>query len=147
MESQLYTKEMTKTYSKFKTEHKVRPDDIDMFNHVHNSIYLDYVLAARYEQMELFYGMSMERFMEMGYGWVVQSVQINYKRPLGLGDKFTVETGIESINKKGCRIIFEIKNFKNNKLNTDGWFDFIMIDLKNGRGVAVSEEMINLYSI
>jgi YbgC/YbaW family acyl-CoA thioester hydrolase len=138
---------MTKTYSRFITEHKVRPDDIDMFNHVHNSIYLDYVLCARYEQMELFYGMSMEKFMEMGYGWVVQSVQINYKRPLGLGDKFTVETGIESINKKGCRVAFEIKNLKNNKLNTDGWFDFIMIDLKTGRGVAVSEEMINLYSI
>lgn len=138
---------MTKTYSRFKTEHKVRPDDIDMFNHVHNSIYLDYVLAARYEQMELFYGMSMEKFMEIGYGWVVQSVQINYKRPLGLGDKFEVETGIESINKKGCRVTFDIKNLKNNKLNTDGWFDFIMIDLKTGRGVAVSEEMINLYSI
>ncbi|MBD3749106.1 MAG: acyl-CoA thioesterase [Sphingobacteriales bacterium] len=138
---------MKKEYAKFKTTHKVRPDDIDMFNHVHNSIYLDYVLAARYEQMELFYGMSMEKFMEMGYGWVVQSVQINYKRPLGLGDKFIVETGIESINKKGCRVIFEIKNLKNNKLNTDGWFDFIMIDLKTGRGVAVSEEMINLYSI
>jgi YbgC/YbaW family acyl-CoA thioester hydrolase len=138
---------MTKLYSRFVTQHKVRPDDIDMFNHVHNSIYLDYVLAARYEQMELYYGMSMEKFMEMGYGWVVQSVQINYKRPLGLGDQFSVETGIESINKKGCRVTFEIKNLKNNKLNTDGWFDFIMIDLKTGRSVAVSEEMINLYSI
>ena len=147
MESPSYIKKMTKTYSRFKTEHKVRPDDIDMFNHVHNSIYLDYVLAARYEQMELFYGMSMEKFMEMGYGWVVQAVQINYKRPLGLGDIFIVETGIESINKKGCRITFEIKNHKTKKLNTDGWFDFVMIDLKTGRGVAVSDEMITLYSV
>lgn len=138
---------MNKTYSKFKTNHKVRPDDIDMFNHVHNSIYLDYVLAARYEQMELYYGMSMEKFMEMGYGWVVQSVQINYKRPLGLGANFTVETGIESINTRGCRITFEINNLKTNKLSTDGWFDFIMIDLKTGRGVKVSQDMIDLYSI
>ena len=138
---------MTKEYTRFTTTHKVRPDDIDMFNHVHNSIYLDYVLAARYEQMELYYGMSMEKFMEMGYGWVVQAVQINYKRPLGLGHLFTVETGIESINNKGCRITFKITNLKNNKLSTDGWFDFIMIDLKNGRGVLVNQEMIDLYSI
>ena len=138
---------MTKQYSRFKTQHKVRPDDIDMFNHVHNSIYLDYVLAARYEQMETFYGMSMEKFIEMGYGWVVQSVQINYKRPLGLGDQFSVETGIESINTKGCRVTFEIVNLKNNKLCTDGWFDFMMIDLKTGRGMAVSEEIINHYNI
>ena len=31
----------------FATEMQVRPDDIDMHRHVHNSRYLDYVLAAR----------------------------------------------------------------------------------------------------
>ncbi|MFC5284376.1 acyl-CoA thioesterase [Pedobacter alpinus] len=134
-------------YSRFTTEHKVRPDDIDMFNHVHNSIYLDYVLAARYEQMETCYGMSMEKFLEMGFGWVVKTVQIDYKRPLELGNTFSVETGITEINKKGCRITFDIVNLKTKKTSTSGWFDFVMIDLKTGRGVEVSEEMIQLYSI
>ncbi|MBC7655190.1 MAG: acyl-CoA thioesterase [Oligoflexus sp.] len=138
---------MTPTYSRFKTEYKVRPDDIDMFYHVHNSKYLDYVLNARYEQMELFYGMSMEKFLEMGFGWVVKTVMIDYKRPLGLGDFFIVETGIESLNKRGCRITFEITNKKTKKTSTDGWFDFVMIDLKTGRGVQVTDEMVNLYSV
>jgi YbgC/YbaW family acyl-CoA thioester hydrolase len=138
---------MTPTYSRFKTEHKVRPDDIDMFNHVHNSKYFDYVMAARYEQMHLFYGMSMETFLEMGFGWVVKTVMIDYKRPLGLGDLFIVETGIESINRKGCRVSFEITNKKTKKTSTDGWFDFVMIDLKTGRGVEVTDEMVKLYSI
>ena len=44
------TKEQ-KRYSTFESELTVRPDDIDMNNHVHNSKYLDYVLAARYDQM------------------------------------------------------------------------------------------------
>lgn len=136
-----------KKYSRFTTTHKVRPDDIDMFNHVHNSIYLDYVLAARYEQMELFYGMSMEKFLEMGYGWVVKTVQIDYKRPLGLGDQFSVETGIIEINRNGCRVTFDITNLKTKKTSTSGWFDFVMIDLKTGKGQAVSQEMIKLYSI
>jgi acyl-CoA thioester hydrolase/thioesterase-3 len=136
-----------KKYSRFTTKHKVRPDDIDMFNHVHNSIYLDYVLAARYEQMELFYGMSMEKFLEMGYGWVVKTVQIDYKRPLGLGDEFSVETGIIEVNKKGCRVTFDITNDKTKKNSTTGWFDFVMIDLKTVRGTEVSDEMIRLYSI
>ncbi len=136
-----------KNYSRFTTEHTVRPDDIDMFQHVHNSVYLDYVLAARYEQMEIYYGMSMEKFLEMGYGWVVRAVQIEYKRPLGLGDRFSVETGIQSIHKKGCRVIFEIKNMKSKKTSSDGWFDFIMIDIKSGKSVDVSDEMIERYSI
>lgn len=134
-------------YKKFKTEHKVRPDDIDMFNHVHNSIYLDYVLAARYEQMELFYGMSMDEFLALGYGWVVQKVQIEYKRSLKLGDTFSVETGIVSIHEKGCKVEFTITNLKTKKTSTVGWFDFVMIDMKTGRGALLPEHIIKLYSI
>ena len=46
-------------YSKFTTEMQVRPDDIDMNRHVHSSRYLDYVFAARFDQMERCYKMSM----------------------------------------------------------------------------------------
>ena len=60
-------------YSIFERTLKVRPDDIDMFNHVHNSKYFDYVLAARYDQMEQFYKMPMESFLESGFGWVVRT--------------------------------------------------------------------------
>ena len=135
------------TYNTFITEFKVRPDDIDMFNHVHNSTYFDYVLAARYEQMESCYGMPMEEFLEQGFGWVVRAAFVDYKRPLGLGDWFSVETGIETINAKGCRVKFEIKIKKTHKVACNGWFDYVMIDIKSGRGMKVSDEMITRYSI
>ncbi len=134
-------------YSKFTTQHKVRPDDIDMFNHVHNSKYLDYVLAARYEQMEYFYNMPMEYFLSMGFGWVVKTININYKRPLNLGDSFSVTTFITEINRRNCKVKFEINNTKTTKISSDGWFDFVMIDLKTGKAVDVSDEMIKSYSI
>ncbi len=101
---------IVQTFSKFTTTHKVRPDDIDMFNHVHSSKYLDYVLAARYEQMELNYGMAMEEFLNMGFGWVVKTAKVNFKRPLALSDIFCVTTGLIDIHKNGCRIQFEIVN-------------------------------------
>ena len=134
-------------YSVFSSEFKVRPDDIDMFNHVHNSTYFDYVLAARYEQMERYYGMPMEAFMKMGYGWVVKTAHVDYKRPLGLGDEFVVHTGISEINPKGCKVIFEIINKKTNKICCDGWFDYVMIDLQTGRGAVVTPEIIEKYAI
>jgi YbgC/YbaW family acyl-CoA thioester hydrolase len=136
-----------KQYSRFTTELKVRPDDIDMFNHVHNSIYFDYVLAARYEQMEQCYGMSMEQFLKQGYGWVVKTAFIDYKRPLTLGDSFLVTTGITIFHDTGCRVEFDIKNKKTNKLSCDGWFEYVMIDIKTGRSVKVTPEMIEKYSI
>jgi len=63
-------------YSRFETELQVRPDDIDMNQHVHNSRYFDYVLAARYDQMARCYGMSMEEFLKAGCSWVVKTAHL-----------------------------------------------------------------------
>jgi len=134
-------------YSTFESELRVRPDDIDMFQHVHNSKYFDYVLAARYDQMERCYGMSMEKFMERGFGWVVRTAHVDYKRPLVMGDQFIVRTGIESIDDKGCRVKFSITNKQTNKLCCDGWFDYTMIDMNTGRGAKIPQDIIDHYLI
>ena len=134
-------------YSIFETELTVRPDDIDMFNHVHNSKYFDYVLAARYEQMEKFYKMPMEEFLESGFGWVVRTAYVDYKRPLKMGDLIKIRTGVHTINDKGCRVQFEIENTKSKKIAADGWFDYVMIDTATGKGSKVNETMIRAYSI
>jgi len=134
-------------YSIFETELKVRPDDIDMFNHVHNSKYFDYVLAARYEQMEKFYNMPMEEFLKSGFGWVVRTAYVDFKRPMILGDIAKVRTGILTINEKGCRVQFEIEIGRTNKISADGWFDYVMIDTSTGRASKVTDEMIKAYTI
>ena len=134
-------------YSIFESELNVRPDDIDMFNHVHNSKYLDYVLAARYEQMEKFYGMSWQEFEKLGYGWVVSKVAIHFKRALKMRDQMIVKTGILVMNEKGSSVQFEIINKKTNKIAADGVFDYIMIDLETQRSCKVTAEMIAAYSI
>lgn len=135
------------TLSTFETEFRVRPDDIDMFHHVHNSKYFDYVLAARYDQMERCYGMAMEKFLERGFGWVVSTAHVDYKRALTMGDYFIVKTGIESINQKGCRVKFSITNKATGKICCDGYFDYVMIDMATGRGLKIPEDVIEQYLI
>ncbi|WDF57148.1 acyl-CoA thioesterase [Mucilaginibacter sp. KACC 22063] len=134
-----------KQYASFETEHRVRPDDIDMFQHVHSSKYMDYVMAARYEQMEVHYGMPMEKFMEQGFGWVVRAVHLNYKRALLLGDYFLVRTGIKTIDEKGCRVHFTITNKTTKKICCDGWFDYTMIDIKTGRALRIPADIVEHY--
>ncbi len=134
-------------YSKFETELQVRPDDIDMNQHVHNSRYFDYVLAARYEQMEKNYHFSMQKFIEMGFGWVISKAIVNYKRPLGLGDHFIVKTGITELLNKGCIVAFEIANKKTGKLCCDGEFHYTMVNINTGRSETIPEWIIAQYSI
>lgn len=134
-------------HSKFETELQVRPDDIDMNQHVHNSRYFDYVLAARYDQMERCYKMPMEEFIKLGLGWVVRASFIEFKRPLGLGDRFIVRTWIESIVKNGVRVHFEIIKKDNGKLSSDGYFDYTMINIKTGRAENIPDWIIQKYSV
>ena len=134
-------------YKTFETEHRVRPDDIDMYNHVHNSKYFDYVLAARYEQMETCYGMGMETFIARGFGWLVRTVYMDYKRPLKMSDYFIARTGIDSIDERKCRVNFTILSKSSGKVCCDGWFDFVMIEMQTGKAALIPRDVIEHYQI
>jgi len=138
---------MVPNTSKFETELQVRPDDLDMNRHVHGSRYQDYVLAARYDQMARCYGLSMEAFLEAGFAWVVQSAHLDYKRPLGLGEKFTVRTWVEAFFRHGVRVRFEIIKNDRNRLACEGYFDYTMVGSQTGRAAALPDWVITKYSI
>lgn len=133
--------------TRFSTELTVRPDDIDMFQHVHNSRYLDYIQAARYDQMVSCYQLSMEEFLAMGYGWVVKKAVLNFKRPLILSDVMIVSTQVESINGTDAMIDFEIVNKRTGKICCDGKMIYTMIDLKTGRGEKIPDSIKEKYLV
>ena len=134
-------------HSRFESEFQVRPDDIDMNAHVHNSKYFDYVLAARYDQMTRCYKMSMEEFIERGFGWVVKTAFVEYKRPLGMGDRFIVRTWIEDIYRDGVKVRFEIIKKEGGKISCDGHFHYTMVNLATGRSAAIPDDVIQKYSV
>ena len=133
--------------TRFESHFTVRPDDIDMFQHVHNSTYFDYVLAARYDQMERCYGMAMEEFLKLGFGWVVRIAHVEYKRPLGLGDRFVVRTWIEEMKQFGVVVHFEIERTSDGAMSCLGWFDYVMISTASGRPAALPPEIVERYSV
>jgi YbgC/YbaW family acyl-CoA thioester hydrolase len=136
-----------RVYSRFETEMEVRPDDIDMFKHVHASRYQDYVLAARFEQMKRCYQMSMEDFLARGLGWFVQTAHLDYKRQLGLGEKFTVRTWVQEVLPTGVRVDFEILKKPAPKISCNGYFVYALIDMATRRAIAIPPDVIEKYSI
>jgi YbgC/YbaW family acyl-CoA thioester hydrolase len=133
-------------HSRFVTELQVRPDDIDMNRHVHNSRYFDFVLAARYDQMERCYKMPMEEFVAKGYGWVVRTAHVEWRRPLGLGDKILITTWIDEVQKHGVKVGFEIKHV-DGWLSCRGYFQYVMIMIETGTLATIPEDVVRNYSI
>src|SRR5690606_3402155 len=134
-------------YSAFQSLIPVRPDDIDMNRHVHNSKYADYVLAARFDQMERCYGMSMDAFLERGLSWVVRASYIEHKRALRLGDVAEVETRIAEIHKHGVRVDYEILREADGRLSARGWFEYTLVCAESGRPQVIPEDVVAAYSI
>lgn len=133
-------------FSRFVTEMRVRPDDIDLYCHVHSSRYLDYVLAARFDQMERCYGMPMQEFTARGLGWFQRSITMNYKRPLEMAERFKVETGIVGFRRDGVIVSFRI--FKENgKLAADGTGDYALVDMKTRWATEIPADIKEKYSI
>lgn len=134
-------------YSTFESEIKIRPDDIDLNNHVHNTKYFDYVQAARYEQMKLFYKMPMEEFFSLGYNWFVSSAYIEYKRSLKLEDEIKVRTKVEEINGAQCKVGFGIILKITDKIAAQGYLLYTMISIKSGKPIRIPQSIIERYSI
>lgn len=131
----------------YETELQVRPDDIDMFQHVHSSRYIDYVLAARYDQMKRCYGMGMEEFLANGLGWVISSTQMEFKRPLKMGDFFIVRTHLSVFEKHTARVEFEILKKEGLKQCCTGHFNYTMINLATNRAEQLPEWILERYSM
>jgi acyl-CoA thioester hydrolase len=132
---------------RFSSELQVRPDDIDMNQHVHASKYFDYVLAARYDQMARCYKMGMEEFVAQGLGWFVRTGHIDYKRPLKMGDSFVVTTWVSELGGDSVTVQFEIAKKANNKIAADGYCVYTLVNLQTGRAQNIPVEIGAKYSV
>lgn len=133
--------------TRFVSEMSVRPDDIDMFRHVHSSRYLDYVLAARFDQMSRCYGMAMEEFLAIGLAWYQRSAHIEYKRPLRLGERFAVTTWIDAMEKDTVRVDFVIRRADNQKVCCDGHCHYTLVNVATGRAEPIPDWIAQRYAV
>jgi len=133
--------------SRFSSEISVRPDDIDQFNHVHHSCYLNYIQAARYDQMVKDYKMSMDDFMTRGFGWVVRSTTLNFKRPLRMGDTIIVHTQVVDMTETDISVDVEIINKRRMKSALDGRMVYTLINLESGWAEKIPDDVRKKYLV
>jgi acyl-CoA thioester hydrolase/thioesterase-3 len=140
--------EITKSSNSiFETEIVVRPDDIDMNNHVHNSKYLDYIQTARFIQMRDNYKVPMEEYHSLGLNWFASEVYIEYKRALKFGDIALVKTQIGDWNGAQVTINVWVYNKATNKIAVEGKMIYTLVSLATGRPTRIPENIIERHKI
>lgn len=131
---------------KFETEITVRPHEIDYNGHVNQSVYLDYLLHARVDQMKRCYKMPIEAFFARGLSWMTKSISIDYRMSVFMGETITVRTWIESIGKKSVTVRFQMLKKKDSKSAAEGKAVYVLIDMKSGKPTAIPDDIRRIYS-
>lgn len=132
---------------KFDTEILVRPYEIDYNRHVNQSVYMDYLLHARVDQMRRCYKMPIEDFFERGFTWITKSFSIDYRRSVFMGETVIVRTWIEAIGKRSVTVQFQMLKKKGMTLAASGSAVFVLVSAQTGKPVLIPGDIRKKYSV
>ena len=76
------------------TEIKVRGYHLDVYQHVNNARYLEFLEEARWNHYQDY---PPSYFVDKGWGVIIVNININYKFPAVLGDTLDVQTSLIKI--------------------------------------------------
>ncbi len=113
------------------TQIKVRGYHLDVYQHVNNARYLEFLEEARWDGLEN--SPAFQWMMEKNIAFVVVNININYRRPAVLGDVLTVSSKLEQLNGKSGTLSQVVTLNPNGEVVADALITFVCIDLKTRR--------------
>jgi thioesterase-3 len=117
------------------TQIKVRGYHLDVYQHVNNARYLEFLEEARWDGLE-----NNENFKWMttnNIAFVVVNININYRRPAVLGDRLTVTSHVKQINGRSGVLSQVVTLEPGGEVVADALVTFVCIDLKTQKALAL----------
>ncbi|WP_293935944.1 thioesterase family protein [Iodobacter sp.] len=121
------------------TEIKVRGYHLDLYGHVNNARYLEFLEEARWALVDESGG--LEWFTNERLALVISRVDIRYKRPATMGDVLKIETRLTYIGEKEGIINQRILRLDNDKLVAEADVTFAVISAKTPGALPLDGEL------
>ena len=120
------------------TQIKVRGYHLDVYQHVNNARYLEFLEEARWDGLESSAGFQWMSANHIAF--VVVNININYRRPAVLGDLLTVTSKVEQLNGKSGVLSQVVTLEPEGQVVADALITFVCIDLKTQKALALESE-------
>ena len=121
---------------------KVRGFHIDIFSHVNNARYLEFMEEARWVIIDKYIG--IKRMQTKGIIFVVVNININYRKPASMGDILELYLGLAKIGRKSAVFHQEIRLKGTGKVVADAQVTFVFADKKSGKAVTIDDDIKRL---
>ncbi len=128
-----------KGYCAMQTKIKVRGFHLDVYQHVNNARYLEFLEEARWDGLEN--SESFQWLTAHNIAFVVVNININYRRPAVLGDVLTVTSQVQQINGKSGVLSQVVTLDPEGQVVADALMTFVCIDLKRQKALALEGEL------
>lgn len=117
----------------------VRGYHIDVYQHVNNARYLEFLEEARWqwlEHQEAFHWMNQQKL-----AFIVVNLNINYRKPAVLGDVLCIESKLLQMNGKSGTISQVATLVPGGDVVVDTTLTFVCVDLRTQKSVPLDGEL------
>ncbi|MDT8377795.1 MAG: thioesterase family protein [Desulfotignum sp.] len=120
------------------TEIKIRGYHTDLYQHVNNARYLEFLEEARWQLFEDH--LDLEMFMRGDFLFFVVNINISYRSPARVGDIVRVRSGLRKIGNKSAVIRQQIVNKASGSICVDADVTFVIADT-GGRPLKLEADL------
>jgi thioesterase III len=116
-------------------EIKVRGYHLDVFGHVNNARYLEFLEEGRWALFDS--KVNLDDLAREGFAFTVVNININYRRPAFLHDILYVETGLAKFGKRSATLRQTVKNKASGETIADADVTFVMLAIQEQKAALL----------
>ena len=129
----------------FESVHKVRSYECDIYGHVNNATYLNYLEFARMEVLEQ-KGLTLEKLQKEGFLIVIRRIDIEYKSPAVATEQLLIRTHLKSFQRTSGIFHQQIVRLNDNKEIAKADVTWVIVNTA-GRPVRIPPIIRNAFGI
>ena len=122
----------------------VRGYHLDMFSHVNNARYLEFLEEARWHALEA-NGFGFKELINRGLAFAVVNININYRFPATVGDVVAINTSVARMSRRSITMgqIMTLKS--DDRPVVDAEVTFVILDAKSGTALELTDELKSVF--
>ncbi|MGB5065549.1 MAG: thioesterase family protein [Candidatus Competibacter sp.] len=118
---------------------KVRGYHLDLFRHVNNARYLEFLEEARWSLLEN--RGNLDLLEQHGYTFAVVNININYRRAAFMGEILQIATSVKTIGARSC-VMRQLVTLKGtDTVVADADVTFVIIDTRTDKAAPLEGEL------
>lgn len=126
-----------------RAEITVRGYHLDLYGHVNNARYLEFLEEGRWQWLE---GRAdLGALLARGLGFSVVNINIDYRRPATLGEVLEIVTGLKSLGNRSGVVHQMVRLRGTDTVVAQADVTFVIVSSESGRAVPLSGELRALF--